>query len=73
MDAIYFICSQTGIAQADLSAPFKLFSFFFFFFFLNGPPFWVLNYELSSFCYTKSQVIPKNPPPPPPPTPAPDK
>ena len=29
MDAIYFICSQTGIAKADLGAPFKRFSFFF--------------------------------------------
>ena len=61
MDAIYFICSQTGIAQADLSAPFKL---FFFFFFLNDPSFWVPNYELSSLRHTKSQVIPQNPPTP---------
>ena len=69
---IFYMLSNSGIAQADLGAPFKRFSFFFFFF-LNDPPFWVLNsavnYELSSFCYNKSQVIPQNPPPPPPPPP----
>ena len=74
MDAIYFICSQTGIAQADLGAPFKRFSFFFFFSMI--PLFGssisfnsAVNYELSSFCYNKSQVIPQNPPPPPLPPP----
>ena len=71
MDAIYFICSQTGIAQADLGAPFKRFSFFFFSFSMI-PLFRSsiqLSITLSSFCYNKSQVIPQNPPPPPPPPP----
>ena len=69
MDAIYFICSQTGIAQADLGAPFKRFSFFFFFFFmiLLFRSSILLSITLSSFCYNKRQVIPQNPPPPPPP------
>ena len=54
MDAIYFICSQTGIAQADLGAPFKGFSSFFFF---SMIPLFGSSIQLSITNYPPSVII----------------